>query len=535
MRYLLVLFFLTLCILPLGAEQKIIPLSSPIYDHIDDLYTQAWLAPPFNSRPWTEDEALYYYQGIDATPHPLLESRHIYSDEDLRINLSPSLSLEGYAKVDQGGTENHNIPWLYGYSDRLSLADLELGFHFGRNLYMGGTIPFMQEYLAVNRTGNFSNLILDFNYFESQFPASAYLGLGGEHWSLFLGRDELSMGPGYSGKLIVSNNPHWLDQLRFSTWWKDFKYTAAIIYNQPYLRDSERPDVEAMAGANFADSRYFIFHRFDLRFFNIWNVAITEGLSWGGRELDLRFFNPLIILHNFYEWSFASSLFSVDSQITVLPGLTAYGQFMFNAIQSEYEQTRYNDASIPSASGWMAGISYALPLGLPPLRITLGAEFVHTDPWLYIREHALISYYWRRRAISNITGSDELIDLPLGYSWGPDTNLFIFWTETHWEISSMLLFDLNLSLSIVHDGEQEVTDPFSNSREAIALRTPSGIAEFYTIIHLEPQFSWTLDKHHRLIFRFNSDIFWIANAGHQQDVNAFDAQFALGITWNIQP
>ena len=206
----------------------------------------------------------------------------------------------------------------------------------------------------------------------------------------------------------------------------------------------------------------------------------------GGGILICVFLTPFIILHNFYEWNYASSLFSIDSQITILPGLTAYGQYMFNAIQSEYEQTRYNDESIPSASGWMAGISYGLPLNLPPLSITLGAEFVHTDPWLYIREHALISYYWRRRAISNITGTDELISLPLGYSWGPDTNLFIFWTETHWDISPMLRFDLNLSLSIIHDGEQEITDPFSNSREAISLRTPSGTAEIYTIIHLEP-------------------------------------------------
>ena len=273
---------LTLCILPLIAQQEIVPLSSPIYDHIDDLYARSWLAPPFNSRPWTKGEALYYYQRIDATPHPFLESRHIYSDGELGINISPKLSLEVYAKVDQVGGESYDIPWLYGYNDRLPLVDLELELHLGENLYIGTTLPFRQEHLAVNRAGNLSNLILDFNYFESQFPASAYLSLGGDHWSFFLGRDELSMGPGYSGKLIVSNTPHWLDQLRFSTWGKDFKYTGAIIYNQPYLRDSERPDVETIAGSNFADSRYLIFHRFDIRFFDIWNIAITEGLSWGG-------------------------------------------------------------------------------------------------------------------------------------------------------------------------------------------------------------------------------------------------------------
>jgi hypothetical protein len=517
----------------LFAQQKIIPLDSPVYRDLETAAIRKGMAPPFDSRPWTVSEALYYYQTLGMAPHPSIRQFALLESDNLTINISPEFSLEGYLKSNQQTDgNNYLVPWLYDYGDRLGVVNIESDVILGDGFYMGWEIDLLQENLADQRSGNFSNLALDFGYYDVNFPFVAYGAAGGENWTALIGRSDLVLGPGYSGQLIVSDSPDWLDQLRFSLWHENFKYTGALIYVQPYLDSSEVLVVGARMGDVFLDSKYLVFHRFDFTFFDIWNFAVSEGLSWGGRPLDLRMFNPFILMHNFYEWEYAASLFSLDSELTFAPGWQAYGQFMFNAITTPYEIRRYGADAEPPAMGWMAGIQYALPRAEDDVDIRVGVEYVHTDPWLYIRETQLTSYSWRRRALSNLIGAKPLITKPIGYEWGPDSNVYLLYADGSLPLSIGPALDFEASLRYIEDGEQELTTPYSDWDGSSTASTPSGTPERYFLLALAPSLGFELGRSHRLILGLNADLLYLQNAGHNEGDNQFDAQFALGITWS---
>jgi hypothetical protein len=523
----------------LSAQQKLIPLDSPVYRELETAALRRGMAPPFDSRPWSEAEARYYYDLLDLPPHPSLRQFALLEDDGLLVNISPEVSLEGYLKTNQetAGSE-YLVPWQYDYGDRLGLLNIESDVILGDGFYMGWEVDLMQENLADQKTGNPSNLALDFGYYDVNFPFVAYAAVGGDHWSASVGRHDLVLGPGYSGQLIVSDAPDWLDQLRFTLWHENFKYTGSLIYVQPYLTgDSGTGEVKEVidwTGEDYTASKYIVFHRFDFTFFKVWNFGISEGLTWGGRPLDLRMFNPFILMHNFYEWEHAASMFSLDSEVTIARGLQAYGQFMFNAITTPYEIERYGADAEPPAMGWMAGIQYVLPAtgrsSLPDLRI--GLEYVHTDPWLYIRETMLTSYAWRRRALSNLEGGKPLITKPLGYIWGPDSKVFMLYADGFVPLEGGSQVDFAASLSYIQDGEQELTTPYSDWELGNATATPSGTVEHYLLLNLAPAYDLPLSGSQRLRLSLNTDLLWLKNAGHVEGQDEFDAQFALGVTWS---
>lgn len=531
----------------LWAQQRMLPLDSPLYDEIDRLALEQGQAVPFASKPWSESEAKYYMELLGGV-YPERSQQASFQDDQVSLVLSSQISLEGYLKTNWESSEGeYSVPWLYDYGDRLGLITIGSDIYLGERVYLGWDVELRQEHLADQLSDNYSNLRFNFDYYDVNFPFLAYGAYGGQNWTLFAGRGDLVLGPGISGQLVVSDNPDYLDQLRFSLWSRHFKYTGAMLYIQPYLSEAEQNLEAAYQGIDvddLYDNKYIIFHRFDLLFFNRWNVGITEGLSWGGRTLDIRFFNPFILMHNFYEWDYAASLFSLDSQVTLAPGLQVYGQYMFNAITTPYEVARYGAEASAPAAGWMIGTQYLFPQpDENTADVSIGLEFVHTDPWLYTRETALTSFTWRRRELSNLEGGKPLITESLGYSWGNDTNLAMLWLHAGFPQAGLIQLHVDGSLSYVQDGEHGLTDYLYESDDGDDLTvlwdgingdsTPSGTAEHYLILSASPSVDLQLGDSQKLTFSANSDMIMLWNAGHISGQKEFDAQLALGITWSM--
>ncbi|RKX73737.1 MAG: hypothetical protein DRP87_18335 [Spirochaetes bacterium] len=537
-RVLFTIFIVVPLYLSAQIEQKIIPLDSPVYDLIKTMYMEQGSSAPFPAYPWSIEEARFLLEGIRedtltsvgkrsfALARDILWPEILYKERGgLSLNVETEINVETYLKLES------DTGWQYNYGDRSPVVKIDLDLGIDQWYYMGGSLDLRQDYflapieLETPIKNNWINWVFDLSYYDFQFPFRSHASTGGKHWNIQIGRDKLSHGPGHSGKLTLSDEPHYLDFIRFTTWWKYFKYSGGMVYLQPWLTGEEVKRRDAEGIKDF--SKYFFFHRFDINLLERINLSVTEGFMWGGKYPDLRFLNPLMVFHNFYEWEYASSLLSAEVVFNPWKYLNIYAQTIWNQIQSQYEKERYGATHIPRAMGWMAGIEGRVPLFNGYL--LTGIEFVHTDPWLYIRENPLTSYHWRRRLLSNLKGAKPIITLPLGYLYGPDTNVLNI--RVGHELAPFL--KAGADFKFIEDGIKKIDDPYEEGEEAALLRTPSSSnslkPEYGKIVELfasvSPLRFLSLTTHLYFIE--------IKNFRHKPDKNIFDIQWIFSVNIKI--
>ena len=142
---LLVLIFPAI-ILAADVNSKTFPLSSEIYELMDDLYSLQGLARPSTSRPWSQAEAQLILSRIDENSLNETEKRlfsriqDIISEnlrwnfEDYGIGVKMDLALEGY--LHSNDTEFVlDTDWVRGFEYRRPLAKLSMDFSVGSLFY----------------------------------------------------------------------------------------------------------------------------------------------------------------------------------------------------------------------------------------------------------------------------------------------------------------------------------------------------------------------------------------------------------------
>ena len=118
--------------------QRVIPLSSPLYDGMDALYALCGLAAPSAARPWTSAEAAGILQKLDriaADPRVQnlydrvaaeLSALFKFTLDDLAaLNLQLDAALEAYAHTNSRDFVLEE-DWRYGYEERKPLLSLTL-------------------------------------------------------------------------------------------------------------------------------------------------------------------------------------------------------------------------------------------------------------------------------------------------------------------------------------------------------------------------------------------------------------------------
>jgi hypothetical protein len=560
-----IILFLLFC--PLSGlsaqnDQYLIPLNSSVYEIIDHLYLEAGMAQPNLTRPWTRAETRHLINQIDratlsehslelflslkselrnnsrALNSELEDTEELDSDEPLvnpdsettefEITVDLDMALETYLRV------NNSVNWLFDYNDRAALINLSPHGSYGNSFYIGGAVGLTEEPLMTEKSGNWSNFDFQFTEYDFQFPFLAYTSIGEDWWNVSIGRSPMQMGPGQTGQLVISQEPHWLDHLKFSFWNDFFKYSGFFIHLSPWLLPGEDLILDSTIGndngiaepGEYESSKYLRLTRLDFRIFPWLNFGLTEGLIWGGKYPDLRLLNPLSIFHNFYEWDFSSSLFSAELDITPFSGLNIYGQIAFNAITTAFEASQFSADSTPGAMAGMIGARLSLPID--ELVFTASSEFVLTDPWLNVREHALISYHWRRKVLSNELGN-TVITTPLGYKWGNDS--LVFYIDAG--VKQFDEFSINLGYTYVEDGVKSLSDEYNEGPEASALKTPSSSGSLkysqYHIISLDA----SLLSLRFLTFSLSSDIIYLHRVNYVPGTTAWDFQTVLTIEFHL--
>lgn len=487
--------FLVLSVLVLGAGafglnaqnyQQMIKIGSPDYDSLDYLYLESGMVLNTAAKPFSEREFLYYlsaipYDGLSAEGKKrydrlktAYEKPALVDTEGFVFDAALQVNAEFYAK-----TQPDKANWLWSYDDKKSILSAPLGIGLFDFAYIGFDFDLRGDPVTYSDNENgwqYSNIVTNVGYLDYQFPFRTYASIGGEHWNVELGRDQLELGPGQFSKLVISDNADFYEFLDARIYWNFFKYDFLFISMDPGLVDGET--LPSNGGQEAYKSYYN--HRFELSLFDKVSLTIDEGYMVGGLPPELKYFVPFMIFHSFTDWFRTSSLFSAELRVNPWKYFEFYSQLMWNQIQLAYEHETYGNDDQANAMGYMLGIKGTLPTDIGSFHA--GAEWALTEPQLYVRESPLTSYHWRRQTFSNseIAGELAYLTKPMGWEYGNDAITVNVWFG--FEIDALL--KAQLAYRYVAKGEQNVDSPYFTGPGAIAMKTPTGTPNFQNSLAL---------------------------------------------------
>jgi len=579
-----------------AVSQKIHPVDSPLYKAISDIYLMTGHAMPSSSGPWSSAELLSMLGEVDRleVPDVLKDSYdHVLSElgKDLTIDakpitlqFTPSSAVELYLHTNTDGqtrpdtnrvterTFTGRESWSYDlvHSNPLLELDLEIdvadsiylflgatlknGFHFGVGYenehgasVLGSNIIGLQDF-----SGN-SAVSIDPN-----MPYRAFGSFGGKNWMFQIGRDRLSWGLGRTGNLGISDNLPYHDMLRFTAFSTKVKYTFLISsfpheenFYDPYV-GSDTQEKEPVQGI-----KLYLAHRIEGRVFSDrLSFAVTEAIMYSSANgtIDPKIFNPAIIFHNFYDPSNANSTLVAEVDFTPIKGLNVYGQLILDDLAISGEDAGSPDnKGYPNAMGYLAGVTYAMPLLDGLLSVNLEGAII--DPYTYLRynqspyddsEGYGLNYVVSTRTYV-IGKPDALVydEYFLGYRYGSDSavaNLNATWRKPGFLTLSANLFfmahgthDKWTKWNLVGgNGDQwkntSVTPTSSHETGNYRYDTSDRNAVCYTF---DAGLYGSVNLNSRLNVYAQADFIAVRNIMNRSGVNENDFQFAVGAKYSL--
>ena len=508
-----------------GNDRTYFSPDSEIYDHLRAVRLESGLSIPWSSRSLTAGDVRRLLEPVNygvlsaagrravERIEEMLERRPIYrSDREwFAFDLRPEIGLEAYlgtAERADGWPDSDQWPdagdgtnvgdWLYEFSERTPLLSMPLEAWLGRTLYARAELDLQPEYFVALDPEKRLNVPMGLDEIDYIFPTTSFALIGGDHWFAQLGRDQLRWGSGRTGTMVLSDAPDYYDFLRFGIGVKHFRYTSLVVDHEPWF-DDDFAEWEELSGDSFeqriADSherdlaKTMYMHRFEFDIASRLQLAVVEGMMYGERRGELRFWNPLSMLHNFFELEYGSAYLGLEANWNPWRFMNLYGEFGMTQIG-----TQFKGEEIPASLGGMFGVEGVLPAGEG--YFTGFAEYARTNPWYGIREHPLRTWHSRRRVISNYLSSQNIsarriVTQPTGYAWGPDSS--VFGGGLGYSVPGR--YSVELALTLVARGENRIDSPYEESMEAAELRTPSGEVERRIGVDLGASWTPFRDRH----------------------------------------
>lgn len=216
----------------------------------------------------------------------------------------------------------------------------------------------------------------------------SYFRIGKAWLNLTAGRLQHWWGPGRYGTLLLSNNAGTFDQI-------DLRINCNPL------------EFESFFGVLNTDlQRYLSGHRLTINLPWNFSVGLSEMVLYQANQVDPVYMNPLL---PFYatQWNQRDDdnvLWAGDIRWRSGKGVICYGELLLDDVQ--YEQ----DPPAPQKMGFLLGGSWADPLGLPDVDLTV--EWVGNQKWVYTH----------RRYVNRYVGSDTMN--VLGHWIGTDADAF---------------------------------------------------------------------------------------------------------------
>jgi len=437
--------------------QKIHSVDSDVYQAITNLYIASGKALPSTGGPWSSDELAKMLAKIDRSE---LEegSQAAYdfvaaelNEAHRAVSFGLDVALEGYYHTDAVNFTDE-ADWVRGYDERNPLMDIVLEtwpsehFYGYSSFYVGGTKyndysaakgPVSYSFGAAPFSTNifFTPAPADIQDLDFGMPYRASGSVGGDGWSVQVGRDKLSWGPGVTGNFMLGDHLKYHNVGRVTAYGDTFKYTFATSF---FPHPSQYYPVIDGSG-NFVNIRgqgqlsqglnMFMAHRLEWRMLaDKVGLALSEAVMYQSLDntLDLRVLNPAAIFHNYYIRSNGNSLLTVEADYTPIAGVNVYGQVAVDEFSLPgVPVPGKDDNALPAAFGYMAGAKASYPMGSGMLYGSF--EYAKTDPYLYLRDNGDYVQSLGEYGINWVVAIREyyahaiLYDEQfLGYEYGPD-------------------------------------------------------------------------------------------------------------------
>lgn len=580
---------IVLCVSPLFANetynnrQKIYRVDNEYYKAISYLYIIQGYAQPSTTGPWSADELSKMLAMLDREALPK-EAQEVYDYVAAELNAVPpnmqnavgvkfsfEANLETYTHTNTKPAFQERSNWGYGLLKqnpmlKVTFETWPINYFYGYfDLTIGNSLKPTE---AVFGSTHFNTNILGFqnppqfniSELSMNFPHRAFVAAGGSRWSLQLGRDRLSWGPGTSGNFVIGDNLLYHNMVRFTTYGKNFKYTFVASFfphkMNYYSYDKDNDDWTYVGhGDQYTQMhgvQMFMGHRLEGRFFHDrLNFALTEGVMYASEDntLDLQIFNPAMLWHNYYVNMNANSILAFELDYTPIRYLNIYAQWVIDefAIPGEAVPGKADTAS-PTAMGYMLGIKSSYPLSHGILYGSL--EGAYTDPYLYLRgpghgnetnKNYGINFVVAIRNHSqtdNVTYDEEF----LGYKYGGDAivanlnggyrdfgrwyaegNLFYMAHGTHdkWTCWNEVTPTTNDSTpTTTHHPENHADPNAQTDRNAVSHTFVVGVNGGYTILKGFSVFG-------------QLDYINIWNYGNRRDAFESDMQLTIGLRYSV--
>ena len=452
----LVIFLFFPLSLVFGQNQRIIPLSSSVYNDMDTLYLLRGLGTPSTARPWTTSEAQMILERVDANlqngrlqnvrflgrqEQTLYDSiaAEIYkplrflSDNAFNFDVKLDIALEAYTHVN---TDDYvlNGDWNYGYEERQALAKFNLEMSLYSRLYIFTDFGYNRNRLnEKDEFRNFqdlnqgigsespysalfpwkswaysrafiTNIPTSLDEFDFDWPKRANFTVGGQHWNLSLARDRIQWGRGKTGNFIVDGHRDYDEYFRVSAFSDRFKYEwLNVFYDVP----------EAGGDSTF---KFLMAHRLEFRILPSLVFAVSENVMCRPNNFNPRYINPAFIYHSWYDRDNLNSIAHLELDFAPFRGYRLYTQAAFDQIQAPWE-----NSDEPAAWGILAGIEHARPLLSGVL--SLSFEGAYTTPLMYRRD--LLDFVLLGSTEVNNVSHNLYFDYT-GFPYGGDAIVFQF-------------------------------------------------------------------------------------------------------------
>ena len=262
------------------------------------------------------------------------------------VTVSPELYMHSNKSVYFQGWDN----WSEDWADTEPLLSLVAEQHIGSSFYgffdfsVGTTktkFPYPES--AFGDSIAETNIPIDImKNLDFNFPYRAFVAAGGGHWSLQVGRERYSWGPGQTGNFVLGDHIKYHNSARITAFDDNFKYTFLVlsfVHPQNYYYKNTNTDEPEKSqpsedhgddiagrelhqtGSWFGQSEYlngisaFIAHRLEWRFFdNKFGFALTEGVMYMSKDnrIDLIALSPAHLFHNSYTRSLTNSILAFE-------------------------------------------------------------------------------------------------------------------------------------------------------------------------------------------------------------------------------
>lgn len=521
---------LALSICPIWASnsQRIIPLEDKSYEAIDNLFASLGMATPSSSRPWSEAEFSLYLGKIDENGlSPIQKAEYTSLCEKYKKNQIKTFDADIEANIEvyahTNGQYTTTDDWMHGYGKRKPLMSISMGLSPFSSMFteMDATLGTSKFSSPTNETTGrqqwfeqmFTTNLFMFDSknngsFDGNIPYRAYLSFGGSNWNLLIGRERLSWGAGETGNLIIGDQLQYHNMLRFSGYNDILKITFLASF---FPHPNEIYDVKTDTVGNRINSarktysqdsapiaqglKMFLGHMLELSLFdNKLSFSLSENIMYQSDEanLDLRYFSPMMVFHNFYNPKNMNSILGLEAIWAPAKGFNVYLQFALDDIALSIETTNK-----PNAIGLIGGVKWTAYKKIGLIRTTL--EGAYTSPYMYLRSKEAkssqtdaadtLDFIVAIRRWFGGDGDNIVYDTEyLGYRYGNDAIVGIL----DFKYNNLSGFQANASLFFMAHGEKDKNSMWKmgSALEEGANRTPFGNAEYIFVAGLGAQYSF---------------------------------------------